>query len=450
MSAELKTVIEELGRTFEAFKGEHKTQIDELRKGVKDALQEEKIVSINKKLDDLQAKKDALDLAAKAEQKRVDEIEKKLNRPLVGAEKDADKVEMQALSDFNVETKAIARSRSLPAPADIDLDGFRAYKSAFWNWARKGSDMTQLSDVERKAMSVGSEADGGFLIPTDSSGRVTTKLYELFPLRARMNVQQTSSDAIEGIEDLGEADSGWVGETAARSDTNTPQVGKYRIPVHEIYASPKATQKIIDDSATNIEAWLEGKVSDRFARQESAAFVAGTGASRPRGFTTYATAATADATRAWGTFEHIMSGASADFASSSPADVLFSLIAAFKTGYLLRSAWVTRREVIAKVRKLKEATTNAYMWQPGLQAGQPSQLLGFPVEISQDMPTLAADSLSLALGDLNATYTIVERIGLRVLRDPYTDKPYVKFYTTRRVGGGAVNFEALKFIKFNT
>ena len=145
-----------------------------------------------------------------------------------------------------------------------------------------------------------------------------------------------------------------------------------------------------------------------------------------------------------------MSGASADFASSSPADVLFSLIAAFKTGYLLRSAWVTRREVIAKVRKLKEATTNAYMWQPGLQAGQPSQLLGFPVEISQDMPTLAADSLSLALGDLNATYTIVERIGLRVLRDPYTDKPYVKFYTTRRVGGGAVNFEALKFIKFNT
>src|SRR5262249_1561510 len=147
--------------------------------------------------------------------------------------------------------------------------------------------------------------------------------------------------------------------------------------------------------------------------------------------------------------EHVKTGANGDFASSSPADVLFDLIQAFKTPYLQQAKWVTRREVIAKIRKLKEATTNAYMWQPGLQAGQPDRLLGYPLTMAQDMPALATDSLSLAFGDFMEGYQIVDRIGMRTLRDPFTDKPYVKFYTTKRTGGGVVNFEAIKFLKFS-
>ena len=159
--------------------------------------------------------------------------------------------------------------------------------------------------------------------------------------------------------------------------------------------------------------------------------------------------ATADSARTWGQLEHVLSGASADFAASNPADKLFDLVGAFKDQYLQNARWVTRREVMTKVRKFKESTTNAYIWQPGLQQGQPQLLLGFPVTIAQDMPTLAADSLSMAFGDFRG-YQIVDRIGIRTLRDPYTAKPYVKFYTTARVGGGVVDFEAIKFIKFNS
>jgi HK97 family phage major capsid protein len=138
-----------------------------------------------------------------------------------------------------------------------------------------------------------------------------------------------------------------------------------------------------------------------------------------------------------------------DFAASNPSDHLLDLIMAFKSVHLNNANWVTRRTVIAKIRKFKEATTNAYMWQPGLQAGQPSTLLGFPVVMAEDMPALATGSLSMALGNFQA-YQIVDRLGIRVLRDPFTEKPYVKFYTTKRTGGGVLDFEAIKFIKFGS
>ncbi len=310
---------------------------------------------------------------------------------------------------------------------------------------RKGDK--HLNEIERKAMQVGIDSDGGYLVPADVTGRIATRLFDLSPIRQIANVQTIGSDRLEGIEDINEADAGWVSELGTRLDTNTPQVGKYEIVANEMYAQPKATQKLLDDASVDVEAWLSGKVADKFARTEGAAFVNGNGVGKPRGFTSYPTASTADATRAWGTFEHVKTGANGAFASTQ-ADPLFDLIAAFKPGYLNGAQWVTRRTVIAAIRKFKTSTTSEYIWQPGLQQGQPAQLLGFPITIAEDMPAMATGSNSMALGNFQLGYQIVDRLGVRVLRDPYTDKPYIKFYTTKRTGGGAVQFEAIKFINF--
>lgn len=215
-----------------------------------------------------------------------------------------------------------------------------------------------------------------------------------------------------------------------------------------MYAMPKATQKLLDDSAVDIENWLAMKVADRFARVENDAFLNGDGVGKPRGLFTYTTAATADSSRTWGQFEHIVTGASADF-HTTKADPLFDVMSKIKNQYLNNARWLTRREVIAKLRKLKEATSDQYLWQPGLQMGQPDRLLGYPIVIDQDVPAIAASSLSMAFGDFAEAYTIVDRIGMRTLRDPFTAKPYVVFYTTKRVGGGAISFDSVKFVRFS-
>jgi HK97 family phage major capsid protein len=214
-----------------------------------------------------------------------------------------------------------------------------------------------------------------------------------------------------------------------------------------MYAAPRATQKLLDDAVFDVEGWLAGKVADKLSRTEGAAYVAGNGIAKPKGFTAYSTAATADATRDWGTLEHIDTGANGDFAASNPADKLFDLEAAFKPGYLAGASWVTRRSVIVKVRKFKGSDNN-YLWQPGLQAGKPATLIGYPIVMAEDMPALATNSLSMALGNFKTGYQIVDRFGVRLLRDPFTAKPYVIFYTTKRTGGGVVNFEAIKFLRF--
>ncbi len=446
MEAEVKSVIDALGKTFEEFKAQHAKQVDELKKGFADPAREETIKKLSDRMTDLELKKADLEKKAADLQKRGDELEKKLNRPNLG-DGDGDKDEAKNLRIFNFEMKAFAQEKGRAAPADITVEQYRQYKTAFDSAMRK--DGRQLTDDEVKAMSVGTDAEGGFWVPADTSGGIVTKLFDLSPIRSIANVQVISSDRLEGIEDLDEAASGWVGETQTRSDTNTPRIGKYEIPAHEMYAQPKATQKLLDDAAVNVEAWLSGKVTDKFAREEGLAFVAGNGINKPRGFTTYTTAATADASRAWGTLEHVNTGVSSDFAASSPADILFDLEAAFKPGYLAGAGWVTKRQVIVKVRKFK-GTDGNYLWQPGLQAGRPASLIGYPITLAEDMPALASGSLSLALGNFGMAYQIVDRLGIRVLRDPYTDKPYVKFYTTKRTGGAVVHFEALKFIRFGT
>lgn len=374
----------------------------------------------------------------------IDAVAKKANTPDFGTDKAAGQL-VEETKGFNDCRKSFSQSYT----GDIDGKTYAQYKSAYWNWVRKGN-LNLLSPDEQKAMSAGDDSNGGYLLPFPTVGRISARIYELSPIRALASVQPISTFALEGVYDNDESSYGWVGETAARATTTTPTLGKYRIEAAEMYADPKASQQLLDDSAVDVESWLAMKVADKFARVEGAAFVNGTGVGQPRGFATYTTAATADATRTWGQIECVKTSANGDFNSTSPADVLFSLIQAFKSGYLNGASWVTTREVIAKIRKLKEATTNAYMWQPGLQAGTPDKLLGYNITLAQDVPALATGSVSLWLANWKEFYQVVDRMGVRTLRDPYTDKPYVHFYSTKRVGGAVLNFEAGKCVYFGS
>jgi HK97 family phage major capsid protein len=439
-TSEIKGLIEAQGKTFEAFKAandELQAQVKKL--GAADAVTEEKLAKMDAELTKLSEAKDAL--------------EKRVMRPVPGIGHNGGPTFDDEVKSFNVLAKSHAAINNREAPAPVDADGYRAYKGAFGVALRKDSRV--LSPDEVKALSVGTDPDGGYLVPADMTGRIVTRVFETSPIRPIASVQTISTDALEGIRDTDEAASGgWVSEQQARPVTNTPQVGKWRIPVNEMYAQPEATQQILDDAAVDVEAWLAAKVADRLTRVENAAFVTGTGVGQPRGFTAYPTAATPDGSRAWGTLEHINTGTNGDFtgttsATENPADELFDLIGAFKDQYLQNARFVTRREVVTRIRKFK-LTDGTYVWQPGLQAGQPQQILGFPVTIAQDMPALGTGSLSLAFGDFREGYQIVDRTGFRVLRDPYTNKPFVRFYTTRRVGGGVVQFEAIKFLRFGS
>ena len=378
----------------------------------------------------------------------VEELQKKANRPQTDGEiKAAADLETE-VKQFNIMLRADFQSKGKPAPAEVDAKGYTEYKSAFFK-VMTGTPLDNLSSDERKAMSAGSDPDGGYLLPPSTVGRMVSKLYEQSTMRQLANVQTISTDKLEGIVDNNEADAGWVSELGTRPDTTTPQVGKYEIQAHEMYAMPKASQKILDDAAVNVESWLAGKVADKFARVEGAGFTTGTGVGQPRGLFSYTTAATGDDSRSWGQFEHVVTGANGAF-HTTKADPLQDLLGAFKDQYLQRATWLMRREVRTAIRKMKEATSDRYLWEPSLQMGQPDRLLGYPARVDQYVPAIATGSLSLAFGDIAEAYTIVDRMGIRTLRDPFTAKPYVVFYSTKRTGGGAVNFEAVKFLKFST
>jgi HK97 family phage major capsid protein len=323
------------------------------------------------------------------------------------------------------------------------------HKGAFMQFMRKGVD-SNLTDLERKAMSVGSEVDGGYLVPQDMSGRMIQKIYDTTPMRQISTVDTISVDSLTGPIDRDEAGAGWVSEIGSRAETTTPTVGEWNIPTHEIYAEPRVTQKLLDDAAFDVEAWLTRKVSGKFSRLQNSAFVVGNGIGKPRGFTDYSTAATADGSRAWKILQHIATGNNGDFPSSNPADTLFDVESALNPGYRNSAVWVMPRAVMLKVRKFKDTTNGVYLWQPSLQEGRPSLLMGYRIFEAEDMPALATGSLSLAFGNFREGYQIVDRIGIRTLRDPYTAKPYVKFYTTQRVGGDVLNFDAIKFVKFGS
>lgn len=311
------------------------------------------------------------------------------------------------------------------------------YKSAFRSYLRKGSE-SALESVQLKALSAGTDANGGYLVPNQMADTIVRLVNESSPMRALATVENISSDSLDLIEDTDEMAAAWADETTARStDTNTAAIGRNTIDTFEMYAQPKATQKLIDDAAIDIEQWIAEKVADKFSRLEATAFISGNGTTAPKGILTYA------AGTSFGQIQQVASGG----ASTVTADSLIQLYYALKDEYAKNATFLMHRTTLQAVRLLKEATTNQYLWQPGLAAGTPDTLLGAPVKLAADMPIPAASSLSIAVGDFKRAYLIVDRVGIRTLRDPFTAKPFVQFYTTKRVGGKVVNTEAVKLLK---
>jgi HK97 family phage major capsid protein len=445
--AEVKTLLDQQMRTFEALKAANEGMQAEIKKfGEADGLTKTKLAEINAALDkysdQFKAFGKAQEAAANANE-RLDRIEtalKRSGRPIDGANDNA-----KALEQFNVERKSILAARGKMA-VDATAEEFDAYKTAFVNFVRKGDPMT---DAERKALSVGSDPDGGYTVTPDMSGRTIQKIFETSPIRQIASVQSITTDALEGVEDRNEGTGGWVAETGTRAQSNTPQMGRWRIPVHEMYSMPAATQQILDDSGINIEQWLADKVADKLARIENAAFVEGNGVGQPRGFLDYSSTNVGDSSRTWGVLENVHTGTSASYGTSSNgADKLVSLVHKLKAGYRTGAVFVMNRATLGTTRTLKDGA-GQYIWLPSMTAGQNSSLLGYPVVEAEDMDDIAADSRSVAFGNFRLGYQIVDRQGIRVLRDPYSSKPYVLFYTTRRVGGAVLHPEAIKFLKFS-
>jgi len=437
--AEIKSLIETQGKTFEDFKSANDERLKQLeKKGSADPITAEKLDKIEKALDGQVEAKAALEKKLDAERREREDLELRFSRPN-GGEGGKSEAELKAFNQ-------ILRT-CLPRDRQVQLDqkGFDDYAKSLNAYLRQGPDGP---DVERKTLSVGSDPDGGYFVTPDMSGRMVTKLYETSEMRGISSVQTIGTDALEGIEDLGEAGAGYAGEHTQGSDTTTPQVGKWRIPVFWIDTEPKTTQQLLDDANVDVEGWLAGKVANKLGRFENEQFINGT--VNIRGIVSYTNTADTGSGVTWGQVGYIASGKAAAFASVSPADKLFDMVGAVKQGYLTGARWVTRRSVITQIRKFKEATTLGYIWQPGLQQGQPESLLGYPITRAEDMPATASNSYSLAFGNFQAAYQIVDRAGIRVLRDNLTSKPYVKFYTTKRTGGGVVNFEAYKLMKFAT
>jgi HK97 family phage major capsid protein len=294
-------------------------------------------------------------------------------------------------------------------------------------------------------MSVGSNPDGGYTVPVEIEQEIGRRLTVISPIRSIAGVRTISGNIYKKPFMIAGPAVGWVGETDARPQTASPTLDSLSFPAMELYAMPAATATLLEDAAVNIDQWLAQEVEQVFAAQEGAAFVAGDGSNKPKGFLAYTTVA--NASWSWGNIGYIASGAAGAFPASNPSDVLVDLIYAVKAGYRQNGAFVMNRRTQSAIRKFKD-TQGGYLWPPPAAAGGKATLMTFPVIEAEDMPDIAANSLSIAFGDFNRGYLVVDRAGVSVLRDPYTAKPYVLFYTTKRVGGGVQDFDAIKVMKF--
>lgn len=384
---------------FEAFKETNDRRIGELEmRGGVDPLTADKVDRIATALD---------------EQKRaLDRLSLKQARPALGAE-----------------------------TAETQLPEVRR---AFDAYVRRG-DERALQALSLKAMSIGTPADGGYLVPSETEAEIGKRLSNLSPIRAIASVRKVSGSVLKKPYAVSGPATGWVAETAARPQTAQGALAELQFPTMELYAMPAATSALLDDAAVDIDQWLTSEIETAFAEQEGTAFVGGDGVNKPKGFLAYPTVL--DTAWSWGNLGHIVTGVSGGLPASNPSDKLVDLIYTLKAGYRQNASFVMNRRTQAVIRKLKDAS-GAYLWQPPAMPGGKAMLMGFPVVEAEDMPDIAANSQSLAFGDFARGYLVVDRAGVRVLRDPYSAKPYVLFYVTKRVGGGVQDFDAIKLMKF--
>lgn len=413
---------------------EMRSEIDNSGKKV-DPLVAEKI---SKFAAEVETKHLALEKGIQAVNDNVEKVEAVLKRPGVAAGWAGEESVKDAKAAFEFAKAKLANSGKLGINTKIEADeeAYRAYSEAFAPYMRARSDAAMAAQFQA-AMQTGSDPDGGYLVPSTMSSRMITKIYETSNLRALATVETIGGKELEIPRDEGEFGfGGWVGETTAPSETATSQLGVSKIFAHEMFAEPRVTQNMLEDAGLDIEAWVANKVGEKLGRIEATAFFTGTGVNQPRGLLTYANGT------ANGQIEQVISGG----ATSITADAIYNLVFQLKDYYTANANFLMKRTTVRDVMKLKDGQGN-YLWQMGdIRGGQPSTLLSFPVVRAEDMPTVAASSLSIAFGDFRAAYTIVDRLGITLLRDNLTAKPMVKFYNRRRVGGDVVNFEAVKLM----
>ncbi|HUG63052.1 MAG TPA: phage major capsid protein [Methylomirabilota bacterium] len=396
---DLATAFDAFMTSFEAYRETNDRRLDDLDRRSADVLTEEKLARIDRALDGYKG--------------RLDRLAARADRPSLSG----------------------GPSRGTP-----DLE----HRAAFDAYVRSGQE-TGLRALEAKAMSSGAGADGGYTVTAEMDAEIGRRLPALSPIRSIAAVRQVSSGTFKKPYRLTGPAVGWVGETAARPETASPQLGELTFPTMELYAMPSATQALLDDSAVDLETWLAEEIELAFALQEGDAFVNGDGVTRPKGFLDVPVVA--EAAWAWGSLGSIASGAAGAFAAVNGSDALVDLVYALKPGYRQNAAFVMNRRTQAAVRKLKDTAGN-YLWQPPATPDGRASLMGFPLTEVESMPDIAPDAPAIAFGDFRRGYLVVDRMGTRVLRDPYSAKPYVLFYVTRRVGGGVQDFDAIKLMTF--
>ena len=367
---------------------------------------------------------------------RVAAIERRRGDPLLE--------EKVARIDAALDSVLVKQARPALASERKDSAGVREHKAAFDVYVRSGESVS-LRALEVKAMSVGSNPDGGYTVPFETEKQIGERLAVISPIRGIAGVRTISANVYKKPFMTAGPAVGWVGETDARSQTASPTLAELQFPAMELYAMPAATATLLEDSAVNIDEWIAQEVEQVFAAQEGAAFVTGDGTNKPKGFLSYTTVA--EASWAWTKIGYVATGAAGAFDSAAPIDAVIDLVYALKSGYRQNGTFVMNRKTQAAVRKLKDAD-GQYLWSPPMQPGGRASLLTYGVVEAEEMPDIAANAFAIAFGDFRRGYLVVDRTGVRVLRDPFSAKPYVLFYTTKRVGGGVQDFDAIKLLKF--
>ncbi|MCK5933442.1 MAG: phage major capsid protein [Fulvimarina manganoxydans] len=380
-----------------------------------------------------------------ANDERFAEIEKRMSGDVLSEEK-VDRI-AKALDEQERRVERLAMKSMRPAMGrDETGDAGRPSerRQAFEAYMR-GGDETALRRLEAKAMSQGTGADGGFLVPDETETEIGRRLAAISPVRSLAAIRTVSGSVLKKPFAITGAQTGWVGETDQRPETSAPQLAELTFPTMELYAMPAATNALLDDAAVDIDRWIGEEVEQAFAAQESKAFVTGDGVNKPRGLMNYPVVD--ESTWGWGKVGSVKTGADGGFAAGQAGDALIDLIYSLKAGYRQNGAFMMNRRTQGLVRKLKDGDGN-YLWQPPSAVGARASLMGFPVVEAEDMPDPAAGANAILFADFQRFYLIVDRQGVRVLRDPYSAKPYVLFYTTKRVGGGIQDFDAGKVLTF--
>lgn len=420
LAVEVKAAVDLLAKTFEDFRTKNDERLKQVEtKRGEDGVTKDEVERLNKAVDDAQAEL----------KKRLDEMEAKANRMMLHG------------GDAQIEAKAARDFAELIGIKDFNPEKLAEYKGDLGIYLRR-------NEIKAVTMQVASDPSGGFWVTPDTSGRMAKKIYETTPMRQLANVVKIGTDALEGPIDNGEADAAWVGEMPQRSQTDAPQIGMWRIPVNELYAYPKVTQKLLEDAKIDVEAWLADKGTSKFSRKENAAFINGDGVLKPKGILQYDFTTAADDSRPWGTFQYVAGGGlSGGALASGTPDKIVDLIFELKAAYRQNGKFLMARRMVAGIRKLKDGQGNYLVDLRLRDNALVESIFGFPIVDGEDMPAIGANALAALFGDFNEAYTIVDRVGTSVVRDNITQPGFVKYHMRRRVGGGAVNFEAIKALK---